>query len=133
MITLFLSTAVLFLYQTGLAFPLFNARLDFAVGDRPSSVAVGDLDGDGTLDLAIANSWSDTVTVFINSLDRFATVYPEGWSMIALPVDPINKRFDKLFPDAIVIYGYEKGTGYVRVKPDEALVSRHASSVCQSV
>lgn len=35
--------------------------------------------------------------------------------MISLPVDPINKMLNKLFPEAVVAYGYEKGTGYVRV------------------
>jgi hypothetical protein len=41
--------------------------------------------------------------------------------MISLPVDPINKRLNNLFPEAVVVYGYEQGTGYVRVKPDEGL------------
>jgi hypothetical protein len=41
--------------------------------------------------------------------------------MISLPVDPTDKKLNKLFPDAVVVYGYEKGTGYVRVKPDEDL------------
>ena len=41
--------------------------------------------------------------------------------MISLPVDPPDKRLDKLFPEAVVVYRYEKGTGYVRVNPDEDL------------
>jgi hypothetical protein len=90
-------------------------------GDEPYSVAIGDLDGDGALDLAVANWLSDNVSVFINSLSRFETVYPKGWSMISLPVDPPDKSLDKLFPEAVVVYGYEKETGYIRVKPDEDL------------
>jgi hypothetical protein len=120
MITLFLSMAVLFLCQTALASSLFNARLDFKAGRESRSVAIGDLDGDGALDPAVANRPSDNVSVLINSL-YIPLVYPKGWSMISLPVDPPDKRLDKLFPEAGVVYGYEKGTGYVRVKPNEDL------------
>jgi hypothetical protein len=37
---------------------------------------------------------------------------PKGWSLISLPVLPDNRLAKKLFPQATVIYGYEKGTGY---------------------
>jgi len=40
----------------------------FTVGNNPSSVAVGDFNGDGTPDLAIANSKDDNVSVLLNSL-----------------------------------------------------------------
>ena len=36
-------------------------------GDESCSVSVGDLDGDGALDLAVANDWDDNVSVLINS------------------------------------------------------------------
>jgi hypothetical protein len=42
-------------------------RADFAVGDSPGAVAVGDLDGDGLADLAIANRADDTVSVLRNT------------------------------------------------------------------
>jgi hypothetical protein len=42
-------------------------RADFAVGDSPGSVAVGDLSGDGLADLAIANRADDTVSVLRNT------------------------------------------------------------------
>src|SRR5256885_7324493 len=35
---------------------LFGAKTDFGTGARSQSVAVGDFNGDGTLDLAVANS-----------------------------------------------------------------------------
>ena len=35
--------------------------------DHPTSVAVGDFDGDGSPDLAVANSQSGTVSVFLNT------------------------------------------------------------------
>jgi hypothetical protein len=46
---------------------------------------------------------------------------PAGWSMISLPVDPAGKRLKTLFPGTAVVYGYEKGTGYVRVGNDSDL------------
>jgi hypothetical protein len=39
--------------------------------------------------------------------------------MISLPVIPYDARMSDLFPEAVVVYGYEKGYGYVRVKEDE--------------
>src|SRR3989442_12975041 len=41
----------------------FIARSDFAAGTNPHFVAVGDFNGDGKLDLAVANSGSLTVSV----------------------------------------------------------------------
>ena len=45
----------------------FQARLDFATGRDPYSVAIGDLNGDGRPDLAIANSFEDTVSVLLDT------------------------------------------------------------------
>jgi len=45
----------------------FAAKVDFATGDGPWSVAIGDLDGDGKPDLAVANVNSSTVSVFRNT------------------------------------------------------------------
>src|SRR5439155_3007715 len=51
---------------------LFGAKTDFGTGTRSQSVAVGDFNGDGTLDLAVANPnssaagfGSDSATVSI--------------------------------------------------------------------
>ena len=41
----------------------FAARLDYATGDGPRSMSIGDLDGDGKPDLAVANRNSSTVSV----------------------------------------------------------------------
>ena len=45
----------------------FATKVDFITGFIPRSVAIGDLDGDGKLDLAIANYGSATVSVFRNT------------------------------------------------------------------
>ncbi|MFX9688398.1 VCBS repeat-containing protein, partial [Acinetobacter baumannii] len=41
----------------------FAANVDFATGTTPTSVAIGDLDGDGKPDLAVANNIANTVSV----------------------------------------------------------------------
>jgi hypothetical protein len=49
--------------------PLFDTRIDYGVGVGPYSVTTGDLDGDGDLDLAVANLGSDTVSVLLGNGD----------------------------------------------------------------
>src|SRR6266545_4991851 len=51
----------------GAATPSFAPKQDFATGDGPLSVALGDLNGDGKLDLAVANFNSSNVTVLLNT------------------------------------------------------------------
>ena len=45
----------------------FAARVDYAVGTTPDSVAAADLDGDGKLDLAVVQNYSNTVSVLLNN------------------------------------------------------------------
>ena len=45
----------------------FAARVNFTTSTEPFAVATGDLDGDGKLDLAIANQGSDSYSVFRNT------------------------------------------------------------------
>ena len=45
----------------------FQAKQDFTTGLSPASVAMGDLDGDGKPDLAVANESSNTVSVYRNT------------------------------------------------------------------
>ena len=44
----------------------FATNVDFTTGSDPYSVAIGDIDGDGKPDLVVANSGSNTVSVFRN-------------------------------------------------------------------
>ena len=45
----------------------FASKVEFTTGVQPYSVAVGDLDGDGKLDVATANSFSNTLSVLRNT------------------------------------------------------------------
>jgi hypothetical protein len=69
----FFSNSVSVLLNTrapGSAVPSFAARQDFATGSFPDSVAMGDLNGDGVLDLAVANSNSSSTSVLLNTTAR---------------------------------------------------------------
>ena len=59
--------AALMLAAGGQAFePLFDARIDYGVGEDPASVIAADFDGDGDNDLAVANSGSIDVSILKN-------------------------------------------------------------------
>ena len=45
----------------------FASKVDFTTGNNPNSVAIGDLDGDGKPDLAVANGGSSSVSVLRNT------------------------------------------------------------------
>jgi hypothetical protein len=47
--------------------PSFAGQVSFFSGNEPFSVAVGDFNGDGRLDLVVANFASQTVSVFLNT------------------------------------------------------------------
>ncbi|PMB02035.1 hypothetical protein CI594_08275 [Fischerella thermalis CCMEE 5196] len=45
---------------------MFSLLTNISVGNRPVSIAAGDLDNDGDLDFAVANNASNTVSVLLN-------------------------------------------------------------------
>jgi hypothetical protein len=45
----------------------FAAKVDFTTGESPQNIAIGDIDGDGKPDLAVANYDSSTVSVLRNT------------------------------------------------------------------
>ncbi|MCL5028325.1 MAG: T9SS type A sorting domain-containing protein [Bacteroidetes bacterium] len=63
------NTVSVFLNTTtnGSSTPSFSTRADFTTGNGPISVAIGDLNGDGKLDIIVANSNDNTVSVFFNT------------------------------------------------------------------
>src|SRR5262245_43031737 len=57
----------------------FSTRTDFCVGSGPRGLALGDLSGDGRLDLAVASEYTSTVSVMLNAGTFPVTaVEPEG-------------------------------------------------------
>ena len=66
--------ALLCLAPAALAQVSFSSATNFATGNNPVSVAIGDLNADGTPDLATANSNSSNVSVLLgNGTGGFGT------------------------------------------------------------
>jgi hypothetical protein len=85
-----------------------NDRARAIVVDSSGNVYVtGGSYGDGTND--------DYATV------KYSEGLPAGWSMISLPVRPEIATVANVFPEAVVVYRYQKGAGYVRVQAGENL------------
>jgi len=53
--------------STGAIVPTFAAQKTFATGVTPEGVASGDIDGDGKLDLVVANYTDNSVSVLLNT------------------------------------------------------------------
>ena len=56
----------------------FQGSASPAAGTNPIAVAVGDLDGDGSDDIAVANQGSDDVTILVTAQPALAQVYGTG-------------------------------------------------------
>jgi hypothetical protein len=73
--------------------PSFQTHADYAAGASPQSVVLGDFNGDGILDLAVANKDSNTVSVLLgNSAGGFgaATNFAVGSSPTAVTAGDFN-------------------------------------------
>ncbi|MCL1467457.1 DUF4347 domain-containing protein [Argonema galeatum] len=70
----FSNTTSIFLNTTTVATtPTFATNVDFTTGTRPISVSIGDFNGDGKPDLALANAASNTTSIFLNNTATAAT------------------------------------------------------------
>ena len=69
------NTASILLNTTanGATTPTFAPKVDFITGSRPTSVSIGDINGDGKPDLAVANYSSSTVSILLNTTANGAT------------------------------------------------------------
>ena len=74
------------------AFP-FNTAVNYAAGEDPASVADADLDGDGSLDLAVANNDDDNVSVLLGNGDGtfdFQATYDAGEGPASVAADDFD-------------------------------------------
>jgi len=69
-VSVFRNTATLGAITSG----SFATKIDLTAGERPAGVAVGDLDGDGKLDLVVVNQTSNTISVFRNSSNSTGSI-----------------------------------------------------------
>ena len=72
--------------------PLFGPPQRHAVGANPAAVVIADLDGDGKLDLAVANSGAGSVSVFLNGQGGFhgRRDYETGFVLYSLACGDLN-------------------------------------------
>ncbi len=82
----------------------FSTSVDYVAGSVPMSVTPGDFNGDGKLDLAVANRVDNTVSVFLAKGDgsfQPAVSYPAGPSPRAVIAADLNgdKRDDLVVAD----------------------------------
>jgi hypothetical protein len=71
----------------------FGAKVDYATGRFPTSVAVGDLNGDGKPELATANADADSVSVLLNRGDgtfRAKVDYATGLGPGSVAIGDLN-------------------------------------------
>jgi hypothetical protein len=82
----------------------FTEEHDFVSGGGPSGIASGDLDGDGRIDIATANSGSSTFSIFLNrGSGNFERVdFPAGIGAKALAIADLNNdgKLDIVIADA---------------------------------
>lgn len=84
----------------------FENAVNFDVGDGASSVAVGDFDGDGNLDLATANSFDNNVSVLLgDGSDGFATQFTFAVGDAINSVLPLSC---KIFPNKVLQFSLIK-------------------------
>src|SRR5262249_53249144 len=96
---------------------LFAPPVTYPVGARPSAVSAADLDGDGRVDLAVANAYGGTLSVLLNKGDStlaISTYADQGYATRALAAADMNGDG---WPDLAVAYEDDtnKQTGQVGV------------------
>ena len=68
-LTITLAALSLAIPVRGVAQLTFGSPTGYAVGTRPGAVATGDFNGDGILDLAVANTGSNDVSILLGNTD----------------------------------------------------------------
>ncbi|WP_333276696.1 VCBS repeat-containing protein [Microcoleus sp. N9_A2] len=67
------STSILLNTTTNATTPTFATKVDFTTGSGPYSVSIGDFNGDGKPDLAVANFRGNTTSILLNTTATNAT------------------------------------------------------------
>ena len=85
-------------YASSVTAGSFASKVDCMTGNEPFCAAIGDLDGDGKADLAVVNSGSDTVSIFVNtsfsvSTQVAGTVDPTRTDIVTIIPNPNNGTF----------------------------------------
>ena len=73
--------------------PNFAQAKNYATGESPASVAIGDVDGDGNADLAVANHVSNNVSVLLNNGNgtfAAAVSYATGSGPASVAIGDVN-------------------------------------------
>lgn len=72
----------------------FSAKVDYATGDFPGFVRVGDFNGDGKPDMVVGNQGTKTISIFINKGDgTFDKISPDlstGYRPITIAASDLN-------------------------------------------
>ena len=84
--------------EIGATTPTFAAKRDFSTGTSSQSVALADINGDGKLDLIVANTGSNNVSVLLNTTATGATTasfaarqnFATGGSPVSVAVGDFN-------------------------------------------
>ncbi|MEG4634594.1 FG-GAP-like repeat-containing protein, partial [Microcoleus sp. AR_TQ3_B6] len=100
---------------TGATTPTFAPTVDFPTGVRPFSVRIGDINGDGSPDVAVVNQFSDTTSILINTTATGATT-----PTFAPTVD---------FPTGVRPYGVSIGDINGDGSPDVAVANSNTTSI----
>ena len=103
----------------------FQTHMDYTAGNGAYSAAIGDFNGDGKLDLAVANSGNDNVSVLLGNGDgtfQAHVDYPTGGNSNSVAVGDFNR-------DGRVDLAVATGSGVVSVLLQTPIVSLSKSSL----
>ncbi|MBV9157680.1 MAG: VCBS repeat-containing protein, partial [Acidobacteriaceae bacterium] len=84
----------------------FTVKSTPVVGIAPAAIAVGDFNGDGKLDLAVANENSNNITILLGNGDGTFTADPVSPSTAAYPYALVTADFNGDGKADLAVFGY---------------------------